>query len=60
MAAPAVPFTDGTNNPTFNFQNVPAGTFLVRLRVDGIDSPVTYTPAPGAPSIEVIYSSPPS
>ena len=49
-----VPFQSATNTPTFNFSDVAPGTYLVRLRVDGIDSPVTYTPAPGSPTIQVI------
>lgn len=49
----AVPFQFTTNTPTFNFANVAPGTYLVRLRVDGIDSHITYTPAPGAPTIHV-------
>jgi Pvc16 N-terminal domain len=49
-----VPFQSATNTPTFNFSNVDPGTYLVRLRVDGIDSPVTYTPAPGSPTLQVI------
>ena len=49
----AVPFQTTTNTPTFNFANVAPGTYLVRLRVDGIDSPVTYMPAPGSPTIQV-------
>jgi Pvc16 N-terminal domain len=49
----AVPFTNSTSTPTFNFTNVPAGIYLVRLRVDGIDSPITYIPAPGSPVINV-------
>ena len=49
----AVPFQFTTNAPTFNFANVASGTYLVRLRVDGIDSPITYTPAPGSPTIHV-------
>jgi len=54
LAVPANPFaTSSTNTPTFNFQNVPPGTYLVRLRVDGIDSPITYTPLPGSPVIQV-------
>jgi uncharacterized protein DUF4255 len=48
-----VPFQFATNTPTFNFANVALGTYLVRLRVDGIDSPVIYTPAPGSPIIQV-------
>lgn len=51
---PVVPFQSATNTPTFNFANVAPGTYLVRLRVDGIDSPVTYTPAPGFPTVQVI------
>jgi Pvc16 N-terminal domain len=51
---PVVPFQSATNTPTFNFSNVAPGTYLVRLRVDGIDSPVTYTPAPGFPTLQVI------
>ena len=50
----AVPFQFTTNAPSFNFANVAPGTYLVRLRVDGIDSPITYTPAPGSPTIHVI------
>jgi hypothetical protein len=49
----AVPFQFTTNAPSFNFANVAPGTYLVRLRVDGIDSPLTYTPAPGSPTIHV-------
>jgi len=49
----AVPFQSNTNTPVFNFSNVAPGTYLVRLRVDGIDSPVSYTPAPGSPTIQV-------
>jgi hypothetical protein len=49
----ALPFQAATNAPTFNFTNVAAGTYLVRLRVDGVDSPVTYTPPPGSPTIPV-------
>jgi hypothetical protein len=49
---PAVPFQSANDAPTFKFANVAPGTYLVRLRVDGIDSPVTYTPAPGAPTIQ--------
>jgi hypothetical protein len=49
----AVPFQSPTNKPVFNFANVAPGTYLVRLRVDGIDSPVTYTPSPGSPIIQV-------
>jgi len=49
----AVPFQFTTNTPTFNFANIPPGTYLVRLRVDGIDSPVVYTPPPGSPTIQV-------
>ena len=51
---PVVSFQSATNTPTFNFSNVAPGTYLVRLRVDGIDSPVTYTPAPGSPTLQVI------
>jgi hypothetical protein len=50
---PAVPFQSATNIPTFSFTNIVPGTYLVRLRVDGIDSPVTYTPVPGSPIIQV-------
>jgi Pvc16 N-terminal domain len=49
----AVPFQSTTSTPTFNFVNITPGTYLVRLRVDGIDSTVNYTPAPGAPVIQV-------
>jgi hypothetical protein len=49
----AVPFQSITDTPTFNFTNIVPGTYLVRLRVDGIDSPVTYTPLPGSPIIQV-------
>ena len=49
----AVPFQSNTNSPTFHFVNIAPGTYLVRLRVDGIDSPVTYAPAPGSPIITV-------
>jgi Pvc16 N-terminal domain len=49
----AVPFQSATNSPTFNFANVAPGTYLVRLRVDGIDSAVTYTPVPSSPAIQV-------
>ena len=49
----AVPFQSPTTTPTFKFTNIAPGTYLVRLRVDGIDSPVTYTPAPGSPFIRV-------
>jgi hypothetical protein len=49
----AAPFQSATNTPTFNFANVAPGTYLIRLRVDGIDSPIIYTPAPGSPTIRV-------
>jgi hypothetical protein len=49
----AAPFQTTTNTPTFNFTGVAAGTYLVRLRVDGVDSPVTYTPPPGSPTLTV-------
>jgi hypothetical protein len=49
----AVPFQSITDAPTFSFTNIVPGTYLVRLRVDGIDSPVTYTPLPGSPIIHV-------
>ena len=49
----AVPFQSVTNNPTFNFTNVAPGTYLVRLRIDGIDSTLTYAPPPGSPTIQV-------
>jgi hypothetical protein len=47
--APVVPFTAPTNSPSFTFQNLEAtgGPVPVRLRVDGIDSPIidwTKTP----------------
>jgi hypothetical protein len=47
----AVPFQSPTNTPSFHFANVPPGTYLVRLRVDGIDSPVSYAPVPGSPPV---------
>jgi hypothetical protein len=50
---PAVPFQFSTNTPSFNFANVASGTYLVRLRVDGIESQVNYAPAPGSPTIQV-------
>ena len=50
----ALPFQSMTSTPTFNFANIASGIYLVRLRVDGIDSPVTYTPPPGSPIIQVI------
>jgi len=49
----AVPFQSNISAPVFNFSNVTPGTYLVRLRIDGIDSPVSYTPAPGSPTIQV-------
>jgi Pvc16 N-terminal domain len=49
----AVPFQSNISTPVFDFSNVTPGTHLVRLRVDGIDSPVSYTPAPGSPTIQV-------
>ena len=49
----AAPFQTTTNTPTFNFTGVAAGTYLIRLRVDGVDSPVTYTPPPGSPTLTV-------
>jgi hypothetical protein len=49
----AVPFQSATNSPTFNFTNIAPGTYLVRLRIDGIDSPLTYAPPPGSPTIQV-------
>jgi Pvc16 N-terminal domain len=49
----AVPFQPATTTPTFKFANVAAGTYWVRLRVDGIDSPVNYTPPPVSPTINV-------
>jgi hypothetical protein len=49
----ALPFQSITDSPTFSFTNIVPGTYLVRLRVDGIDSPVTYTPVPGSPAIQV-------
>lgn len=36
--APAQPFTTQTGTLTFNAQNLSAGDYFVRLRVDGIDS----------------------
>jgi hypothetical protein len=53
LADPLVPPQITTNSPTFAFTNVAPGTYLVRLRVDGIDSPVTYSPLPGFPTIKV-------
>jgi hypothetical protein len=49
----AVPFTGSTSALVFNFTNVVPGSYLVRLRVDGIDSPAFYTPPPGSPVIQV-------
>lgn len=49
----AVPFQSNISAPVFNFSNVTPGNYLVRLRIDGIDSPVSYTPAPGSPTIQV-------
>jgi hypothetical protein len=51
--ASALPFQSITDTPTFSFTNIVPGTYLVRLRVDGIDSPVTYAPVPGSPVIQV-------
>jgi hypothetical protein len=42
----AVPLTGSTATPVFNFTNVSPGVYLVRLRVDGIDSPVTFDASP--------------
>jgi hypothetical protein len=42
----AVPFTGSTATPVFNFTNVSPGTYLVRIRVDGIDSPVAFDLSP--------------
>jgi Pvc16 N-terminal domain len=49
----AVPFQSVTSNPTFNFTSVAPGTYLVRLRIDGIDSTLSYAPPPGSPTIQV-------
>ncbi|MBU6398886.1 MAG: DUF4255 domain-containing protein [Verrucomicrobia bacterium] len=49
----ADPFSGSTTAPIFNFTGVTAGAYLVRLRVDGIDSPLTYAPPPGGPVIQV-------
>jgi len=53
FADPLVPPQTATNSPTFNFTNVVPGIYLVRLRVDGIDSPLAYAPPPGSPTIKV-------
>jgi hypothetical protein len=53
LAPPLVPPQTTTSTPSFAFTNIAAGTYLVRLRVDGIDSPVAYTPAPGTPTLKV-------
>ena len=50
---PADPFSNSTSAPTFAFAGVLPGTYLVRLRVDGIESPVLYAPPPGAPALKV-------
>jgi hypothetical protein len=36
----AQPFNAPTSTPTFVFNSLPAGTYWVRLRVDGVDSPL--------------------
>jgi hypothetical protein len=51
-AAVPPPPPPSTNSPKFTFTNVTSGTYLVRLRVDGMDSPVTYKPVLG-PTINV-------
>lgn len=54
QAFPANSFTTAsTTSPVFACSNVAAGTYLVRLRVDGIDSPISFKPLPAAPSITV-------
>jgi hypothetical protein len=50
---PADSFSNSTSAPTFQFTGITPKQYLVRLRVDGIDSPITYTPAPGSPVINV-------
>jgi hypothetical protein len=42
-----------TNTLTFQITNLPAGTYLVRVRVDGAESPLALDPsgAPSAPSV---------
>jgi hypothetical protein len=50
---PADPFSNSTSTPVFQFTGITPKQYLVRLRVDGIDSPITYTPAPGSPVINV-------
>lgn len=47
-AAPLIPPQTATSTPTIPLSGIAAGTYLVRLRVDGIDSPVNFpAPAPG-------------
>ncbi|WP_346533683.1 DUF4255 domain-containing protein [Micromonospora sp. DPT] len=39
------PGADSTDRIRFGFRDLPAGTYLARLRVDGVDSPLTPDPA---------------
>ncbi|MEH0845823.1 DUF4255 domain-containing protein [Micromonospora sp. CPCC 205711] len=49
LAAPAgngvAPGADDTDRIRFAFRDLPAGTYLARLRVDGVDSPLTADPS---------------
>ncbi|HWF08937.1 MAG TPA: DUF4255 domain-containing protein [Bryobacteraceae bacterium] len=49
-AVPPQPFTSGTNTLTFLFPTpgLPAGSYVVRLQIDGVDSTVTWTSSPPA------------
>ncbi len=47
-SVPAQPFTAQTDTPSFQFPTLAHGAYLARLRVDGVDSPVSvnWTPPP--------------
>lgn len=41
IAEPAVQFEDPTGSPTFQFPALAAGSYIARLQVDGVSSPIT-------------------
>jgi hypothetical protein len=46
----ATPLTADTTTPSFPVTNLPAGTYLARVRINGADSPLDLDPNPASPT----------
>jgi hypothetical protein len=60
MAVAAPDFTANAASFSFQFPALPAGTYVVRLTIDGVDSPITINlpPPPPAPPTPPSFGGP--